>query len=95
MTVQNINVSTSIVWVSVKNKFNSLYKFGDEKDSTIDGNWSKTNVIYRWYGILRERLPILVKPRGICRKESTTTLLQSFPVGQDRPTRKSIVNNRG
>jgi len=48
MSTQNINLKISITWTRLKNSDNQPYKWGDRKDSTIDPNWTKSNVIYRW-----------------------------------------------
>jgi hypothetical protein len=48
MSTQRINLNISITWARLKNGDNKPYKWGDRKDSTIDPNWTKSNVIYRW-----------------------------------------------
>ena len=45
---QNINLNISITWTRLKNSADKPYKWGDRKDATIDSNWAKSNVIYRW-----------------------------------------------
>lgn len=48
MSIQYIRLNISINWIRLKNNNNALYRWGDRKDSKIDLNWEKSNVIYRW-----------------------------------------------
>jgi len=45
---QSINLNISITWTRLKNSDSKPYKWGDRKDSAIDPNWTKPNIIYRW-----------------------------------------------
>jgi len=47
MANQQINVQITITWTRPSTP-NDPYKWGDKKDSSIDPNWKKANVIYRW-----------------------------------------------
>lgn len=48
MPREKIKIDISITWNRLKNKSGVPYKWGDEKNSAIDPNWSKSKVIYRW-----------------------------------------------
>lgn len=48
MSIQYINLNISISWTRLKNTDTESYRWGDRKDSSIDPNWEKQNVIYRW-----------------------------------------------
>lgn len=48
MSIQYIHLNISINWIGLENNNNALYRWGDRKDSKIDLNWEKSNVIYRW-----------------------------------------------
>jgi len=48
MSIQYIHLNISINWIRLKNNNNVPYRWGDRKDSKIDLNWEKSNVIYRW-----------------------------------------------
>lgn len=47
MAAQSVNVSLDIDWVRL-NGLTGPYRFGDRKDTRVDPNWAKRNVIYRW-----------------------------------------------
>lgn len=47
MPVQTVRVSFEVTWTLLKG-LSGPYRFGDRKDSRVDPNWAKTNVIYRW-----------------------------------------------
>jgi len=48
MPEQIILLDINISWIRLINNLNELYKFGDRKDSNVDQNWDKSNIIYRW-----------------------------------------------
>lgn len=48
MSIDSIKVEISIKWLTLKNNLGEPYTWGDTKNKTIDPNWSKSNVIYRW-----------------------------------------------
>lgn len=48
MSTEKINVNISINWMRLKNRDNKPYKWRDGKEVTIDPNWAKSHVIYRW-----------------------------------------------
>ena len=48
MPVETIKLDISIKWEELKNEKGMNYVFGDEKNSQVDPNWLKRNVIYRW-----------------------------------------------
>ena len=48
MSTEKINVNISINWMRLKNSDNKPYEWGDRKEVTIDPNWAKSHVIYRW-----------------------------------------------
>ena len=48
MPTENININISITWKRLKNAKGAPYRWNDRKNSKIDPNWSKSNVIYRW-----------------------------------------------
>jgi|SRR6266568_6964601 len=47
MAAQPINVSLEVTWIRL-NGVNGPYRLGDRKDTRVDPNWAKRNVIYRW-----------------------------------------------
>lgn len=47
MSIQYIHLNISINWIRLENNNSALYRWGDRKDSKIDLNWEKSNVIYR------------------------------------------------
>jgi hypothetical protein len=48
MPVETINLNISIKWEELKNEKGMNYICGDEKNSKVDPNWLKINLIYRW-----------------------------------------------
>lgn len=47
MIIQQISVQTTITWTRLSAP-NGPYRWGDRKDSNVDSNWRKANVVYRW-----------------------------------------------
>jgi hypothetical protein len=47
MAAQSVNVSMDIDWTRL-NGLAGPYRLGDRKDTRVDPNWAKRNVIYRW-----------------------------------------------
>lgn len=48
MVNEKIEISFNVTWTRLNNANNGSYKWGDGKNISIDSNWSKQNVIYRW-----------------------------------------------
>lgn len=48
MVIEKIEISFNVTWTRLNNAANGSYKWGDGKNISIDSNWSKQNVIYRW-----------------------------------------------
>ncbi len=48
MSTEKIEISLNVVWTRLKAANRSPYNWGDRKNVSIDTNWSKQNVIYRW-----------------------------------------------
>ncbi len=48
MPTETINNNITVKWERLKNSIGAPYKWGDEKASSEDTNWSKQCLIYRW-----------------------------------------------
>ena len=47
MLKQRVNLQFTINWIRPSGRAGP-YRWGDEKGATVDSNWGKANVIYRW-----------------------------------------------
>jgi len=48
MPIETVKLDITIEWIELKNNKGEKYIFGNGKDTLLDPNWSKNNVIYRW-----------------------------------------------
>jgi len=48
MPAERISIHITVDWTRLKNGSSEPYKWGDGKINSVDPNWSKSNVIYRW-----------------------------------------------
>lgn len=89
MSTQNICLMISITWTRLKNSNNGVYKWGEGKDSTIDPNWAKSNVIYRWVkNSTGEIADIGETERGL--KERVNNYISASPNSSAGATNKKV-----